>query len=448
MQARLVRIEDEREVSVIPLGEDALVIGRDASADVVIDHPRISRHHVRVEPADDGYQLTDLGSSNGTSVNGKRIAGSVPLEPDDRIDLAGGASFVYELSGGLRPAVWIGALLVAALLGGGALYWLGPFGRDPVMAEAVRLAEVGLAAYENGEWYEARGRLTEAVTLLYDAAYLDDVPRHERKDAGLRRLAAQLARPVDLVAVFEKASEASRPAVVARPSTGTGCRLDQVPESELDRCIRERAEEVLVAVWQDPAKVPQSFHEAVRGQLRMLAERNRAFTEGALERGEPLFAMIDRELEAEHMPPMLRYLALIESGYRTDAGSPAGAVGLWQFMRPTAKQFGLAVDGGVDERKDPSKATRAAARYLNALAFEFGGDALLLAIAAYNKGENGVRRALKKLRNPRTERTYWHLAEHKLLPQETEDYVPRFVAAAILGEAGLPPRGMLAADAS
>jgi membrane-bound lytic murein transglycosylase D len=101
------------------------------------------------------------------------------------------------------------------------------------------------------------------------------------------------------------------------------------------------------------------------------------------------------------------------------------------------------VAGKVDERTDPDKSTRAAARYLRDLAFEFGGDALLLAIASYNKGENGIRRALKKLDDPRTDRSYWTLVERKLLPKETEDYVPRLVAAAIMGEAGVPPPSVL-----
>ena len=116
-------------------------------------------------------------------------------------------------------------------------------------------------------------------------------------------------------------------------------------------------------------------------------------------------------------------------------------------MPGTARDYKLQIGAGRDERTDPRKSTRAAARYLNALAFEFGGDALLLAIAAYNKGENGVRAALKKGRDPRTERSYFKLVERKLLPLETERYVPRFVAAAILGEAGVPAADLLPAVA-
>jgi membrane-bound lytic murein transglycosylase D len=209
-------------------------------------------------------------------------------------------------------------------------------------------------------------------------------------------------------------------------------------------CIRERAEQVLVDLWQDPRKIPESFYGAVNEQLHLLLSKRRGWVEASLERGRVLAPMITEELENAKIPTVLRYLAMIESGYQTKIQSPAGARGPWQFMPGTARGYGLKVDSSVDERTDPRKATRAAARYLRDLAFEFGGDALLLAIASYNKGENGIRRALKKLDDPRTDRSYWTLAQRGLLPDETRDYVPRFVAAAVLGEAGLPSPEVLA----
>ena len=143
------------------------------------------------------------------------------------------------------------------------------------------------------------------------------------------------------------------------------------------------------------------------------------------------------------MPPLLHYVALIESGYKNSATSSAAAAGIWQFMPATGRQYGLRVDDQVDERRTPEKATRAAARYLRDLAFEFGGDALLLALAGYNRGENGVRRSLKKLDDPFSDRSYWRLVERDLLPEETQSYVPRFIAAAVAGEGGLPSESVL-----
>ena len=77
--------------------------------------------------------------------------------------------------------------------------------------------------------------------------------------------------------------------------------------------------------------------------------------------------------------------------------------------------------------------------------FEFGGNAMLLALASYNRGENGVRRALKQLDDPFSDRSYWRLVDEGLLPEETADYVPRFMAAAVAGEGGMPSPQVLEA---
>ena len=209
-------------------------------------------------------------------------------------------------------------------------------------------------------------------------------------------------------------------------------------------CVRERAEAILVDLWQDPAKVPDTFYRSVQDQLVFLLRSNRAWVTASLARGQKLEPMLVRELTAAKVPPQLRYLAMIESGYNPGAQSGAGARGLWQFIPATAQRYGLVVSGGVDERLDPAKSTRAAARYLCDLAFEFGDEALLLAVASYNKGESGIRAALHKLDDPRTQRSYWVLAQRGLLPAETRDYVPRLIAAAVLGEAGVPPETALA----
>jgi len=155
--------------------------------------------------------------------------------------------------------------------------------------------------------------------------------------------------------------------------------------------------------------------------------------------------MLREQLEAQNMPPLLHYLALIESGYRAHAVSPVGATGLWQIMPETARTYGLTVTEEQDDRYDPLEATRAAARYLRDLAFDFGGDSLFLAVAAYNRGERNVRQALRQLDDPFSDRNYWELVARELLPAETAVYVPRLLAATVAGEAGLPDVGALQA---
>lgn len=138
------------------------------------------------------------------------------------------------------------------------------------------------------------------------------------------------------------------------------------------------------------------------------------------------FPMIEHVLEEEGVPEELKYLAMIESGLNPQARSWASAVGMWQFMSHTGRGYGLRVNAWVDERRDPEKATRAAARHLRDLHNRF--DDWHLALAAYNCGTGCVSRALR--RSGAQDASYWDVYYH--LPRETRGYVPMFIAAALV----------------
>jgi soluble lytic murein transglycosylase-like protein len=143
--------------------------------------------------------------------------------------------------------------------------------------------------------------------------------------------------------------------------------------------------------------------------------------------------MITSKLAAKQMPKDLIYLAMIESEFNPNAKSPVHAVGLWQFMSGTARRFGLTVRGGVDERRDPARATDAAIGYLSDLHTRFGS--WYLAAAAYNSGEGTVLRALRKVtgKTTGTDEDFFRILP--ALPKETQDYVPKLIAAAKVGNA-------------
>ena len=119
---------------------------------------------------------------------------------------------------------------------------------------------------------------------------------------------------------------------------------------------------------------------------------------------------------------------MIESGYSTGAKSWASAVGIWQFIRGTGKRYGLKINKYVDERKDPVRATRAAARYLASLYRVYQNWEL--AMSAYNAGEGRVLGAIMRGHT----RDFWELSRKKLLPRETRNYVPKMMAAVKIGQ--------------
>ncbi len=144
-----------------------------------------------------------------------------------------------------------------------------------------------------------------------------------------------------------------------------------------------------------------------------------------MQRYEP---MIREVLSEEGLPEDLIYVAMIESGFNPTTRSPAAAVGLWQFIEPTGLEMGLRIDRHVDERRDPVKATRAAARYLKYLHERFG--AWPLALASYNGGLGLIDRETDRYNT----NNYWVLRRRDAMYEETRRYVPRITAAGIIGK--------------
>ena len=163
----------------------------------------------------------------------------------------------------------------------------------------------------------------------------------------------------------------------------------------------------------------------------------------SLQRMEKYEGMITAKLDARGMPRELIYLAMIESNFNPTAKSPVKAVGMWQFMSATARQFGLSVGRRVDERKDPAKATDAALAYLDQLHDRFGS--WYLAAAAYNSGQGTVSKALRSVtgKTTGTDADFFRILPR--LPKETQEYVPKLIASARVGSA--PERyGLATAD--
>jgi len=173
----------------------------------------------------------------------------------------------------------------------------------------------------------------------------------------------------------------------------------------------------------------------VRSRIREYTLGWRKGTERLLSKGNIYFPIFEKTLNDYNLPLELKYLSVIESSLRPTVESKAGAVGLWQFMKGTARMYKLKVTRSVDERKDPIKSTDAAARYLRDLHLEFGD--WTLALCAYNCGPGRLRKAIRKSGSW----DFWTL--RKYLPKETSKYIPKFIAASYLmnyySEHGLMP---------
>lgn len=229
-------------------------------------------------------------------------------------------------------------------------------------------------------------------------------------------------------------------------------RPDSVTEAEIraflaaeveDRLADERADSVVAkegvekeastnAIDQADFDLPITLNERVEYWMEYFQTRGRERFTTYLSRMGRYEDLIRSELRARGMPEDLIYLALIESGFSPSATSHAAAVGVWQFIAPTARSYKLEVSRYVDERRDPVRSTHAALTYLQALYDKFGS--WYLAAAGYNSGENRVERLLRKHQDGARgdEELFWKISPY--LPSETRNYVPKLIAVAILGK--------------
>lgn len=167
-------------------------------------------------------------------------------------------------------------------------------------------------------------------------------------------------------------------------------------------------------------------HPKVRQYIRHYTGAAKGQLQTSLARSGKYLPMISKVLSEEGLPEELGYLALVESEFIVSATSPVGAVGLWQFVPATARQYGLRIDDWIDERRDPIKSTRAAAAYLKELHSYYGR--WFLVTAAYNAGPGIINKALQTSKAS----DFWGMKQKDQLSQETLNFVPKFVAVALI----------------
>ncbi len=193
----------------------------------------------------------------------------------------------------------------------------------------------------------------------------------------------------------------------------------------VDLNVKAKAEAEIKSTLSD---LPLMMNDQVAGYINYFSNRGRGVVERALARSGRYEDMIRRTLREEGVPQDLIYLAQAESGFHPLAVSRAGARGMWQFMGSRARGYGLERSWWLDDRQDPEKATRAAARHLRDLYNQFGD--WYLAMAAYNSGPGTVQSAVKRTGYA----DFWELYRRNVLPKETRNYVPIIVAVTIMAK--------------
>jgi len=167
------------------------------------------------------------------------------------------------------------------------------------------------------------------------------------------------------------------------------------------------------------------YSKEVKSRIKNYVTTYPKGSEKILGRASIYFPLIENKIRERNLPEDLKYLAVVESALKADALSKSRATGLWQFVKGTGRMYGLKINRSVDERKDPIKATEAALDYLKDLHNNFGD--WTLALAAYNCGPGNMRKAIRKSGG---KRNFWEIRE--FLPKETQDYIPRLIAATYL----------------
>ena len=199
---------------------------------------------------------------------------------------------------------------------------------------------------------------------------------------------------------------------------------------ELDReadkkpTVKASKEEYIERLGKMPTEIEMPYNEIVRNYIEMYTGRRKQLVENMLGMSTYYFPIFEAALDREGLPLELRYLPIIESALNPTVKSPAGAVGLWQFILSTGREMGLEINSLVDERCDPYLSSDAAAKFLKGLYTTYGDWSL--AIAAYNCGPGNVNKAIRRS-GVTGKPDFW--AIYEFLPTETRGYVPAFIAA-------------------
>jgi|HubBroStandDraft_5_1064220.scaffolds.fasta_scaffold00201_9 membrane-bound lytic murein transglycosylase D len=290
---------------------------------------------------------------------------------------------------------------------------------DPVaslIAGVEKDYQAGLDAYKAGQTDAAKQDFDKAINALLESNL--DIRSDDRLQQEFDRIVEGVNR-LDLASLgyaSDSDAQKSEPAPIDETNGIT---------PSADPNVRAKAQAEIKSTRSD---LPLMMTDQVAGYISYFSNRGRGTFERAFARSGRYHDMMVTILKQEGVPQDLIYLAQAESGFHPLAVSRVGARGIWQFMGSRARGYGLQHSMWVDDRQDPEKSTRAAARHLKDLYAQFGD--WYLAMAAYNSGPGTVQAAVKRTGYA----DFWELYRRNVLPKETRNYVPIILAMTIVSK--------------
>ncbi len=494
---RLKIVSGSRRGTTVSFGREPVRVGRSASAELRFDGAQdatVSTHHAQIVFERGAYFLVDTGSKNGTLLNDRKITTKQELKSGDRVcfGFPGGPEADIEIDApatASKPGDTVVNTVASApresqpqydaqqdadrmahaLKRGARDTRTHQWADEAARKVAERRAKAG--GERSGDTVfllaEAMNRVTESVrsrttskwvkvvagvgggallvigvlggVVFYQQQQINQLVNAKTTiDRQIQTLQERMQSETDSAILAELEDRLAALTGSAQTTLKELQRKDEARAAQLSAGgdeLDQEIKKILVKFNASTYAIPPIFRERLQHHIDVLTKAgNLKFMYGRKQRYWPA---IIKDFGALGLPDEMAYIAWVESGFDPNAKSGAGALGLWQMTSTTAQSLGLTVNGSVDERLDPDKQTKAAASYLATLLSEFGEDSFMLVLASYNRGENGVRRALRQVaREPggfrKDKRDFWHLYRLKLLPEETCEYVPRVLAAAII----------------
>jgi hypothetical protein len=372
-------------------GESKIIGKGDGSLLRIDDDLMVSRTHARLTLERGLLWIEDLGSRNGTYINGNKIEKKTLLRSGDKILLGQVSCFQCSQWNALEPSRFASRILTRVTELNRQIR------RRPKrsLIPQFLILQLAVCVAVGGAWFLSKKMKLRASQIEAPAAQ----------------------SPV--AAVQKSQMPAVVPTLVAAPDVPRNFIWDEIVT------ISRRFGDT------PPSAMDVQFQKKVEAWIERFTKKD--YHKVLFEKKKKYWPDIEAALSKEGLPVELGHLVWVESAFNVDALSPVGALGLWQFMPATARDFGLRVDPAakIDERLDVVKSSKAAAEYLSMLLKQFGTDRYMLAIASYNAGQNKIQRksiAARIRRAPKPD--FWALRDQ--LPQETVDYVPKFLAAIII----------------